>query len=178
MLKKTITYSDLDGNQIVEDFYFNLSAAEIAEMELSHRGGLSSYLQQIINSNDGAAIITAFKEIISKSYGQRSDDGKRFIKSPELSKAFMETDAYSQMFLEMVTSAEASAEFVRGIVPANLNTDEKTTVAGVDIPTMTTQKEDTRPAWVIENREPTETEVRGMSREELLQAFKQKNQKS
>lgn len=120
MLKKTIKYQDLDGKDLVEDFYFNLSKAEIAEMELSQKGGLTAYLTELVSSQDGAAIMAAFKDILRRSYGRRSDDGKRFMKKPEYFEEFLETDAYSVLFMQLVTDAETSAAFINGIVPADL----------------------------------------------------------
>ena len=91
MLKKTITYEDYDGNKRTEDFYFNLSKAEIMEMELSVSGGMTQMLNRIVAERDGEKIIKTFKEIILKAYGEKSPDGKRFIKSEELSTAFSQT---------------------------------------------------------------------------------------
>lgn len=117
MLKKTITYEDYDGNKRTEDFYFNLSKAEIMEMELGVSGGMTKMLDRIIAEQDGERIIKTFKEIILKAYGEKSPDGKRFIKSEELSTAFSQTEAFSQLFMELATDADAAAKFVNGIIP-------------------------------------------------------------
>ena len=117
MLKKTITYEDYDGNKRTEDFYFNLSKAEIMEMELSVSGGMTQMLNRIVAERDGERIIKTFKEIILKAYGEKSPDGKRFIKSEELSTAFSQTEAFSQLFMELATDADAAAKFVNGIIP-------------------------------------------------------------
>jgi len=117
MLKKTITYTDYDGNKRTEDFYFNLSKAEVAEMEMSAEGGLTKTLEKIVAEQDGKRIIEMFKDLILKAYGEKSLDGKRFIKSKELSEAFSQTEAYSELFMELATNAEASAAFVNGIIP-------------------------------------------------------------
>ena len=122
MLKKRIEFKDLDGNQLVEDFYFNLTKAEIAEMELSKSGGLSEHLQEIVKSKDGGEIIRTFKDILRASYGKRSEDGKRFMKKPEYFEEFLETDAYSVLFMQLVTDADASSAFIRGVVPQELTT--------------------------------------------------------
>ena len=119
MLKKTITYTDFDGNERSEDFYFNLSKAEIMEMELGVSGGMSQMLNKIVAAQDSERIIKIFKEIILKAYGEKSPDGRRFIKSEELSTAFSQTEAYSQLFMELATNADAASKFVNGIVPAN-----------------------------------------------------------
>lgn len=117
MLKKTIIYVDYNGDERTEDFYFNLSKAEIMEMELSTTGGLAETIQKIVNAKDVPAIVKIFKDLILKAYGEKSVDGKRFMKSQEISEAFSQTEAYSQLFMELATSAEAAAAFVNGIVP-------------------------------------------------------------
>lgn len=117
MLKKTIKYTDFDGNERVEDFYFNLKQAELMEMELSTQGGMEKLIQKIIAEQDSKKIVALFKELILKSYGEKSLDGKRFIKSDELSKEFEQTEAYSELFMELATNAEAAANFVNGIMP-------------------------------------------------------------
>lgn len=117
MLKKTMTYTDYDGNQRTEDFYFNLSKAEVAEMQMSAAGGLDKMINRIISEQDGKRIIELFKDLVLRSYGKKSDDGKRFIKSKELAEEFSQTEAYSDLFMELATDADAAAAFVNGIVP-------------------------------------------------------------
>ena len=117
MLKKTTTYTDYNGVSRTEDFYFNLSKAELAEMELTQDGGLENYLNRIVNSRDTAAIVAVFKELLLKAYGVKSDDGKRFIKSKEISEAFSQTEAYSDLFINLATDSDAATAFVDGIVP-------------------------------------------------------------
>lgn len=119
MLKKTITYKDYNDIERTEDFYFNLSTAELAEMELTTTGGYGEMLNKIIAAQDTPALIKIFKELILKAYGIKSDDGKRFMKSEELSTAFSQTEAYSVMFMELATDNDAAAKFVNGIIPAN-----------------------------------------------------------
>lgn len=119
MLKKTITYTDYNGIERKEDHYFNLSNAELMEMEMSTTGGFAEMLQKLIDAQDNPSLMKIFKKIILKSYGLKSDDGKRFEKSEELSKAFEQTEAYSELFVELFTDADAAAEFIQGIIPAN-----------------------------------------------------------
>ena len=126
MFKKTITYKDYNGNERTEDFYFNLSKAELMEMEMSMAGGMEAMLQKIIAAQDTSKIIEMFKKIILKAYGEKSDDGKRFIKSPELSKAFSETEAYSIFFVELAQDAGKASEFINGIIPSGLKPKENT----------------------------------------------------
>ena len=117
MLKKTITSVDYDGNTRTEDFYFNLSKAELAEMEMSVDGGVSKMIEKIVESNDNQKIVKYFKEFILKSYGKKSLDGRRFMKSQEISDEFSQTEAYSQLFMELATDAEKASEFVNGVIP-------------------------------------------------------------
>lgn len=117
MLKKTISYVDFDGNNRTEDFYFNLTKAETTEMEMSTEGGLASTLRKIVDDKDAKRIIEAFKDLILRSYGEKSSDGKRFIKNQELKDAFSQTEAYSELFMELATNAEAASTFVNGIIP-------------------------------------------------------------
>lgn len=120
MLKKSITYTDFNGQEWTEDFYFNLSKAELMEMNLSNAGGLETKLTRIINERDITKIAEIFKDIILKSYGKKSDDGKRFIKSAELSSEFEQTEAYSELFMELVSDAGKATAFIKGIVPKDI----------------------------------------------------------
>ena len=119
MLKKTIEYTDYNGVDRKEDFYFNLTKAELTEMELSTTGGLAEMIKRVTATQDIPAIIKIFKELILKAYGEKSADGKRFIKSTELSEAFSQTEAYSVLFMELATDADEAAKFVNGIVPVD-----------------------------------------------------------
>lgn len=131
MLKKTITYTDYNGVERTEDKYFNLSTAEVMEMELSTAGGLAEMITHIVKEQDGAAIIKIFKDLILKAYGEKSPDGKRFIKSNELSTAFSQTEAYSVLFMELATDADKAAEFVNGIIPSNEETSKNPKIVGM-----------------------------------------------
>lgn len=119
MLKKTITYPDYNGVERTEDFYFNLSKAELMEMELSTSGGFAEMINKVISTQDAPSIIRIFKELVLKAYGEKSPDGKRFIKSEKLSEEFSQTEAYSILFMELATDADAAASFVNGIIPAD-----------------------------------------------------------
>lgn len=118
MLKKTIKYTNYNGVELTEDFYFNLTKAEIMEMELGTSGGLAEMINRIVAAQDAPAIITVFKDLILKAYGEKSADGKYFRKSREISEAFAQTEAYSILFMELATDADAAAKFINGIVPA------------------------------------------------------------
>ena len=121
MLKKTIKYTDYDGNEREEDFYFNLNKAEVTEMELSKQGGLSEYIKRIVAAQDAPSLVELFKELICKSYGEKSLDGKRFVKSKELTEEFTQTEAYAEIFVELASNAEEATKFVNGIMPKNMN---------------------------------------------------------
>lgn len=121
MLVKPITYTDYNGVERTETFYFNLSQAELIDMQLGGKDGLySNKLQKMIDNHDAAAIVATIKEFVLKSYGEKTDDGKRFIKSPEISEAFMQTEAYSQLITELLSDDAKSTEFILGIMPQAL----------------------------------------------------------
>jgi len=118
MFKKTIHYKDYDGNERNEDFYFNLTKAEVMEMELGASGGFARMLEKIVSDQDGRRMVEIFKEFIVRSYGEKSPDGKRFIKNKELTDAFMQTEAFSELFMELATDPDAASVFINGVIPA------------------------------------------------------------
>lgn len=117
MLTKAITYTDYDGNERTENFMFNLTKAELAELNLTTEGGLQVAIQKIIDSKDIPEITKWFKKIIMMAYGEKSLDGRRFIKSEELTEEFLQTEAYSELFMELLSDENAAANFISGIVP-------------------------------------------------------------
>ncbi|MCD8372606.1 MAG: hypothetical protein LUD27_04830 [Clostridia bacterium] len=117
MLKKTITYTDYNGVERTEDFYFNFTQAELTEMQYGVEGGLEEQLKRIVNTKDQPAIIREFKNLILKAYGEKSADGRQFMKSAEISEKFAHTEAYSILFMELATDANKASDFVNGIVP-------------------------------------------------------------
>lgn len=118
MLKKTITFKDYNGNERTEDYYFNLTQAEVTEMELSVDGGLVEMIKRIVAAQDGKQIIAVFKDLILRAYGEKSPDGRRFIKNQEIRDNFAQTEAYSKLFMELATDADAASAFVKGIIPS------------------------------------------------------------
>ena len=120
MIKKSITYTDYNGNERTEDFHFNLTKAEVMELEMSTKGGLAEMIQRIVAAQVQPAIIKIFKDLIIKAYGVKSPDGKRFIKNQEVVDEFVQTEAFSELFMELATDADAASKFVNGIVPASL----------------------------------------------------------
>lgn len=117
MLKKTLTYTDFEGNQRTEDFYFNLSKAEVVKMEAGISGGMSGMLRRIVAAQDTKLIMEVFEDIVIKSYGEKSPDGRRFIKSKELSEAFLQTEAYSDLFMSFISDGTSAADFINAIMP-------------------------------------------------------------
>lgn len=117
MYKITESYVDYDGNERKEDFYFNFTEAELAKMELSVTGGLTAIIQKAIDARDVPSLINIFEDLISKSYGQKSLDGRRFVKSPEILEEFKQTAAYSQIYMRLATDEKAAAEFVNNVMP-------------------------------------------------------------
>ena len=117
MLKKTMTYVDFDGNSRTEDFYFNLTKAECLEMEMSTNGGLDKFLKKIIDEQDHTKIFNYMKDFVRMSYGEKSNDGKYFVKNEEALQRFVSTAAYSDLFTELATNAKAAAEFMNGVIP-------------------------------------------------------------
>ena len=117
MFKIPVTYTDYNGNERSEDYYFNLSQAEVAEMELTTQGGLAEKIQTIINAKDVPTIIMTFKDLVLRSYGRKSADGRRFEKSQELRDAFEQSEPYSVIFMQLATDADAASAFVNGIIP-------------------------------------------------------------
>lgn len=125
MLSKKIKYTDYNGVEREETFLFNLSKAELMEMELGTAGGLADMIKNIVAAQDTPSIVKIFKELVLKAYGEKSPDGKRFLKVDEkgnpLSVGFSQTEAYSNLFMELATDADAAAKFVRGIVPGDID---------------------------------------------------------
>lgn len=121
MFKKTVSYVDYDGNQRTEDKYFNLSKAELIEMQYTEQGGLEKLLEKIIAEQDQTKIFAYFKSILLKAYGEKSADGKRFIKSQEITDAFVQSEAYSEILMELISDEEKAADFLKKIIPSDLN---------------------------------------------------------
>ena len=125
MIVKTVTYTDFDGNERTEDFRFIFTEAELAEMEMSLNGGLSQLLEKIVKENDNKQLIEYFKKLVIGAYGVKSLDGRNFDKSEEVKKNFAASAAYSKIFMELATDANAATEFVNGIIPANMDATKK-----------------------------------------------------
>lgn len=117
MLKKTITYTDYNGNERTEDFYFNLTESEVNEKNLTTPGGYLEMIDRVVKAQDAPSLIKVFKEFILDAYGIKSEDGRRFIKNDEVREAFSQTEAYNIMFMELATDDKKASEFVNGVLP-------------------------------------------------------------
>ena len=171
MYKKTITYTDYNGQTQVEDAYFHLSEPELVDMELADDIGLRGRIEKVVASNDNREIMRLFKEIILMSYGLKSEDGKRFVKSDAALEAFKSSAAYSTLFMELASDADAAAAFVNGLLPAGL-------VEKVAQTSQENQLESAKPISELTDEEFTArfgTDRTKWSREVLLEAMKRKN---
>lgn len=121
MLKREIKYEDFDGNEVTDTYYFNLTRSEMIELEVGYKDGLEAALRRIIETNDRQKLIAEFKNLVLLSYGVKSDDGKRFIKSDQLREEFTQTPAYDALFMELATNDDAAATFIKGIVPKDFS---------------------------------------------------------
>ena len=132
MLKRTMKYEDYNGNQITEDFYFNLTEAELAEMQLSVDGGMAALMETVVNTNDIPTLIKVFKKILLASYGKKSPDGKRFIKNDAIREEFEQCPVYSDLFMELAGDPTKAAKFINAIVPQSARSQMETVPAPVN----------------------------------------------
>lgn len=168
MIKKTIEYRNLDGEMLKEDFYFDISEDQLIELELTWEGGFIAWLQSIVDSAasdepDGGLIMKGMRTLIGLSVGRRHEDGVQFIKDDDIKARFMNSNAYTRLFMELVTDEEKGSEFTVGIMPQEM-VEKLAAAKGKDAPT-----------WVKEDRDPTADELKNASREELLLAMKRKS---
>lgn len=198
MLRKPITYTNIDGEQVTEEYYFHLTKAELVKLEVGTEGGLQNHLQDVVKTNNASKILELFEWIMSKAYGKRTADGK-FVKRPEDWAEFLSSEAYSTLFMELISNATYAAQFVKAIVPADLgdavevdaSTDAELgkmleQLSGgetvIDLPTADQQPQELTavdemvPAWYRERREPSQDELQSMDKQEMLLAFKVKSQ--
>ena len=117
MLKKTMTFTDYEGNERTEDHYFNLTKSECLKMEMSTNGGMTKLITKLIQTQNMPEVMKIFENILAQSYGEKSLDGRQFVKSPELSIAFSQTPAYDQLFFTLCTDADEAAKFINAIIP-------------------------------------------------------------
>jgi len=160
VLKKTITYKDFNDEEVSEDFFFHLSKAELVELEMSHQGGLSEALKRIVAAEDGKSIIAEFKNIILGAYGKKSEDGRRFIKNQDLRDEFESSEAYSVLFMELVTQTDKAVEFINGVIPEGMAEEAAKIVE---------QQPALKPVETPEPEIVTKAQMQAMSQEELRQ---------
>jgi hypothetical protein len=121
MLKRNVTYEDFNGNEVTDTFYFNLSKAELVEFEYKYENGFAATIESIVEAKDNKTLISIFKDLILEAYGQKSEDGKRFIKNDKLREEFAQTAAYSELFMELAINDKAASDFISGIVPKDMS---------------------------------------------------------
>lgn len=124
MLKKTITYEDFNGVERTEDFYFNLTEAECVEWQMGTEGGLVEMIEKIVAAKDSKSLIELFKDLVLKAYGEKSLDGRRFMKNDAIREAFSQTNAYSIIFMELASNDIAANDFIKGIIPKKVDTNK------------------------------------------------------
>ncbi len=180
MLKKTITYDDYNDNTVTDDFFFNFTKLELMEKELQ-LGGLETTIKRLTETNNNEEAYHLFKHLIMASYGKKSEDGKRFIKSKELTESFEQSPALSELIIEFLQKPELGAAFIEGTLPAKLVAEvnaakekEKSTAQNVELPTAAPELETTSAEYEL--KEPTQKELTAMSHEELLEHMQRKNQ--
>lgn len=120
MLKKTITYTDYDGMERTEDFWFNLSKTELTKLDAELPGGVLGVLRKIIDKKDRKALVDFIETLILRSYGEKTLDGKRFVKTPDMAEEFMQTPAYDELFMSILSDTDSQTSFINGIIPQSM----------------------------------------------------------
>jgi hypothetical protein len=197
MLKQTKTFKDLDGNDVTEDFYFNLTEAELVKLHLAYDEGLEKYIETVIASGKGSKIIELFETLTRAAYGRRTPEG-RLLKKPEFFDEITASEGYSQFFMQLVTDADFGSKFVNGIMPADLmekarkvadqeRKQDSAPLTAEDFnpvaPVEPSEEQMLAELGAFENTEPLEkdyslltpAELRKLPRHELVAAYKQKN---
>jgi hypothetical protein len=167
MLKKTIAYTNFNGEERQQDFYFHLGKAEL--LEFIGSGAFEGKLQKMIDSKDNIQILREFQRLVSMAIGVRSEDGETFVKNDEVRQRLMSSPAYDELLMELVTDPVKGAEFVKGLLPENMRQDLEKKLAEQD--NSSTASQDNKPDWVRENRQPTKDEISKMSPQELSDIF-------
>lgn len=174
MFKKTIKYTDFNGVEQEKDFYFHLSKGELLEMAADGEK-LTNYLESIVKAKDNKAILAQVRELVQMSCGVRSDDGARFIKTPEAQSTLLDSPAYDELLVELATNAEKSADFFNQLIDQKRLKDMVATATPANAPDPFADPD--QPAWVKEDRDPTEAELRAMTHQQLSAAFLARNRK-
>lgn len=171
MFKKTIKFTDFNGEEQTKDFYFHMSKAELLSMT-AQGDEMTARLKRIIATQDGGEILKEFRALVQMACGIRSEDGQRFIKTPEAQSELLDSPAYDELLFELCTEANASVDFVTKLIPQKMQDEMKAQLQKqqnvVELP------EDKIPAWIREDRNPTQTELQAMTPEELQLAFQRR----
>jgi hypothetical protein len=163
VLKKDITFQDLEGNTVTETHYFNLSKADLIELQLSKQGGFEEWLKRVIRAEDGKALVRELKDIILMAYGKRSEDGTRFIKNPQLRAEFADTEAFSELFSEIALDSDKASEFINAVMPRELVEQTRDQMSVFD-------KDEPQPAETAVSSPPTEDKPLDIiTRKELIE---------
>jgi hypothetical protein len=176
MIKQTITYDDYDDNSVTEDFYFNLTKLEIMEMEINFEGGLNAHIAKLTKADSGPEAYHLFKDIILSSYGKKSEDGKRFIKSDELKKEFEQSPALGELIFGFLQHGQDAAKFTRGILPAKLIAEVEAEAAKAKA-TETTELPTAAPQLAGDEKGVLDKEFEDYTKEELLDMSQEQFQK-
>lgn len=168
MLKQRITYTDYNDQERTEDFYFNFTKLELMETDLSW-GGFEEVVEELTRTSDAQKAYGLFKDLVLSAYGVKSEDGRRFIKDPDIRKQFEESPACSELIIGFLQNPDLATTFVQGVLPAKL-VAEVNAAKGVD------ENQPTLPLWKQEGRLPTRQEAQAMSKEELAEAMRFKMQ--
>lgn len=167
VIRKNITFKDLEGNSRTEEFCFHLNKAELAELKMVHGDGLEGLMGTLNAAKDGETIIAAFRKIISATVGQPNPhDGISFDKDPDYVKRFMNSDAYSELFMELISAEDSGGSFIIGVLPKDLQEEALKQKAA--------QAAAGPPAWITENREPTKAEMNDMTKDQLVQLMQRR----
>jgi len=190
MIKETIKYEDYNGQEQSEDFYFNLTKLEMMEMEIDHdggKGGLKDYIDKLTKTTAGSEAYHLFKDIILASCGQKSDDGRRFIKNDEIRTDFEQSPAMAELIFSIIQDGEKAARFVRGILPAKMveeaeaeaardRAEGKTPADAPVAPAPESRKIDAEQVAAMTDEELGRVAASRFTQDGLVAAFQRKNQ--
>lgn len=168
MFETPITYTDLNGDEQTETYAFHLTKENVVDLNVSPKGGLENYLQEIIASEDGAAVMENLRAIVRMAVGRRSEDGKRFEKDPVYASQFMQSEAYSELFFRLVSDAEFAAEFINKTMPSGMKKqleDTKKTYSDEELLSMSDEQFE----------KVVGSNVRNMTKEHIGIAMKRRN---
>lgn len=172
MLKRTITYPNIDDEMVTEEFYFGITKAELAEMEMEKPGGFKNYVEALIAANDGKTILTLIKDFIRMTVGHRVNG--RFVKDEEFTAAFMSSEPYSAIFMEFLQNPNSVEDFIKGVLPADLADKFVEEAASAKSPNHEyTEKELLEMSWEEFDR-VAGTDAKEMTKEHLQIAFLRK----